>query len=217
MTILEAITRVYKLYEKSVDAVDTDSEDFLVRLEYGNNSINKWEEEPGIEWSELYALLSKTLTAGVYATEAADKFARPLGYLIIGTDKYDYVRPEAVHLELLNNPSRKFFYVLGARGAKTINVNPAISGAFTVPYRKYATTFITGLEATEIEMSDPGFLVNDVLAQLYLDDDNTTEASVKNQTAQQKMEGMKLKNEIPPFWQSNAITNADTTAFGTRG
>jgi hypothetical protein len=64
-------------------------------------------------------------------------------------------------------------------------------------------------------MSDPSFIIHDVLSQLYLDDDNGTQASVEIQVAGAKMEAMKLNNEIDPFNNNNNFpTDDDFDGFG---
>jgi len=62
-------------------------------------------------------------------------------------------------------------------------------------------------------MSDPSFIIHDVLSQLYLDDDNTTQATVEMQVASAKIDAMRLANEIDPFYQGNEIPS-DSIAFG---
>lgn len=206
MLILDCIKSIYKRFEKSIDEPDVSSEDFLVRLEYCNASIEKWEDEQGIEWKELYGNLSGTLVNGICnnQTTLAD-FKRPAGLLKIGEDKYTYVRPENVEREVRNNPSKKIYTVTGYKGAFSINVYPVVDGAFTLDYRKYATKFTTGEETTPIQMSDPSFIIHDVLAQLYLDDDNGTQANVEIQVASAKMDAMRLANETDPFNSNNGF------------
>jgi len=218
MLIADLMRKIYKRFEKSSDEPDNTSEDYLVRLEYVNAEIEKWENEIGIEWKELFATLSGTLVNGVYNNNTGagtlENFKRPAGFLRIGEDKYEYVRPEQVEKEQRENPTKKIYTVTGSKGSYSINVYPAVSGDFTLDYRKRATTYSTGTETTEIEMSDPSFIIHGVLSQLYQDDNNNSQASVEMQIANQKMEAMKLANEMPPFWQDNTVPS-DNIAFGT--
>lgn len=210
MLILDCLKSIYKRFEKSSDEPDTTSEDFIVRLEYCNASIEKWENELGIKWKELYGNLSGTLVNGVCnnQTTLAD-FKEPAGFLKIGNDKYQYVRPEMVEKEQRNNASKKIYTVTGSKGSFSINVYPVVDGSFTLDYRKYATFYSTGEETTPIQMSDPSFIIHDVLAQLYLDDDNGTQANVEIQVAGAKMEAMKLNNEVDPFNNNNNFPSDD--------
>lgn len=217
MLIEDLMEEIYLDFEKSADTPDKTSEDYLVRLRYVRKAIEKWEGESGIEWKELFGTISGTLTAGVYndnsGTDTLEKFKRPAGFLRVGTDKYEYVRPEQVEKEVRENASKKIYTVTGSKGTYAINVYPAVSGAFTLNYRKIATKFYTGSETTEIEMSDPSFIIHDVLSQLYLDDQNGQQSSVELQIAGNKMEAMKLANETIPFYQDNSVSS-DTIAFG---
>lgn len=215
MTILEAITEIYKMYEKSSEAVDPTSEDFIVRLSYANAAIDKWENEEGMDWKELYATISDTLDAnGQFSnTVTLANFKRPAHYLVIGTTNYGYVRPERWEVE--SQGSRKVYTVTGSKGTHTIKVNPNPGAvAFTLGYRKTATKFSTGLEATQIEMSDPHFIVHDVLTLLYLDDRNNNQASYELQVAQAKMDAMKRVNETAPFYQPSQIDDDSFKGFG---
>ena len=218
MLISDLMNEIFYDFEKSVDTPDKTSEDYLVRLRYARKAIEKWENEIGIEWKELFGTISGTLTAGFYndnsGTNTLENFKRPAGFLIVGTDKYEYVRPEQVEKEQRENASKKIYTVTGSKGTFSINVYPVVTGAFTLNYRKLATKFYTGNETTEIEMSDPTFIIHDVLAQLYADDVNNDQAWIEMQTATAKMEAMKLNNEIIPWYNNNEVPSSGIS-FGT--
>ena len=218
MTIAECLVSIYKRFEKTDEAPDTSGEDYIVRMEYVNAAIDKWENELGIQWKELFSTLSQTLVSGVYddntGTGTLQYFKRPAGYLWIGEDKYQYVRPERVEKEVEMNAGKKIYTVTGSKGTYAIHVYPSTSGAFTLNYVKRAQKYSTGVETEEIEMSDPEFCIYDVLAQLYLEDDNTTQASVVQQVAGAKMDAMKLENERDPFNNNNNFPDDDFDGFG---
>lgn len=216
MLIIDLMRSIYKRFEKSSDEPDDTSEDYEIRLEYVNNSISRWENEMGIEWRELFDVLSGTTDAnGLFSDQLAlAYFKRPAGKLKIGNDFYEYVRPEHVEVEQDMFPSKKIYTVLGSRGSITIQVFPAIAAAFTLNYRKHAHRYTVSSDTVEIEMSDPEYVVHDVVGMLYLDDDNGTQANVEIQIATQKMEAMKLQNELKPFNNSNVMQDADDIAFG---
>lgn len=215
MLIEDLMEEIYLDFEKSTDAPDKTSEDYLVRLRYVRKAIDKWENEQGIEWKELYGTIIGTLTNGICndnVTTLVD-FKRPAGFLKIGDDKYEYVRPERVESEQRMNENKKIYTVTGSKGTFSINVYPAVSDSFTLDYRKEATKFYTGNETTHIQMSDPSFIIHDVLGQLYLDDDNGSQANVEIQTASAKMDAMRLANEVQPF-NNNYQPEDDFDGFG---
>lgn len=218
MLIADCLEKIYYRFEKSSEAPDTDSEDYLVRLEYCNAAISKWEHEQGIEWKELFGEMTGTLTAGVFSFGTSDNypnFRNPAGSLWIGDDKYEYVRPERVEKEVEMNDLKKIYTITGSRGSFSLNVYPAITDNFTLNYRKYATTFTTGVETSpEIQMSDPDFIIYDVLSNLYLEDDNNTQASVMSQVASAKMDAMKLANETYPFNNQSKVPDDEFSGFG---
>lgn len=214
MLIADAMKSVYKRFEKSTDDPDTTSEDYLVRLDYANRAIRQWENEQGVDWKELSGTLSGTLVNGICNNQTTlANFKSPLGFLRIGTDRYIYVRPERVERETTLYPSKKIYTVTGSKGSKSINAYPAVSADFTLDYKKYATTYTTGEETTEIEMSNPEFLISFVVAMLYMDDDNSSQAQVEMQSATGAMDGMKLDNEKLPFWQDQD-ENDNFSGFG---
>jgi hypothetical protein len=214
MLIADALKEIYKRFEKSIDEPDNDSEDYIVRLSYANKAIRQWENELGMNWKELYGTLSGTLVNGVCNDQTTlATFKSPEGYLRIGSDRYTYVRPERVERETTLYPSKKVYTVTGSKGSKSINVYPAISADFYLDYKKYATTYVTGEETTEIEMSNPEFLISFVIAMLYLDDDNSAQAGVEMQSATGAMESMKLDNEKIPFFQEQ-VEDDNFQGFG---
>jgi hypothetical protein len=220
MLIEDLMTSIYKRFEKSSDTPDSSSEDYIVRLEFVNDAISKWENEIGITWKELYKTMSGTLVDGVCDDNVVTllDFKRPAGSLFIGSDEYNYVRPENIQKVIDLTPSKKIYTVIGAKGSFEIDVYPVVSGTFSMGYIKEAYKYTSGTETTpEIEMSNHEFIINDVLAQLYLDDDNGTQANVKIQIASAKMDAMKLNNEIDPFNNNNNFTQDDDfDGFGVK-
>lgn len=206
---------IYLDFEKSIDAPDKTSEDYLVRLRFVRKSIEKWANEMGVEWRELYGTITDTMTSGVFNDQnVLSDFVRPAGFLRIGSDKYEYVRPEKVEEEQRLYPTKKIYTVTGSLGTFSINAYPSITGTFSLDYRKLPTLFYTGNETTHIQMSDPTFIIHEVLAQLYLDDDNSTQASVELQVASAKLDAMKLQNELKPFNHGNTYGDVEFQGFG---
>lgn len=214
MLILDALKEVYKIYEQASTAPDTTSDDFAIRMAYANNSISKWENEIGMDWRELYV---PSYTGTLDATGSANmpaNFKAPLSFLQIGNTKYSYVPPERFDEMQFENRSY-FFTVMGSVGSFVIKTQPAkANAAFSIDYKKYATTFVTGAETTPIDMSDPYFLINDVLAQIYEQDTNFNMVSIKMQTAGAKLDSMKLVNEKTPFNNPNSLPDDDFQGFG---
>ena len=215
MNIEDLMVKIYKLFEKSSDTPDKTSEDYIVRLEYVNSAISDWANEEGIQWKELFGTITDTLTNGVFDLTTITDFKHPAGFVIIGGVPYEYVRPEEVEQSQRETPSKKIYTVTGSEGSYKLLVYPIVSGDFTLNYRKTPTTYSTGEETTPIQMSDPYYIIHAVIMQLYLDDDNTTQASVEQQIADNKMEAMKLANETVPFLQDDKIPDDnDAIIFG---
>lgn len=218
MTTDDALKRVHELYEKNTDYPTAGEEDYDSRLALLGASINKWASKlfEGTFWKELFDThngVTNTSSQG----DAPSDWMYPGGSLWIGANEYKYVRPERATKTIKQDPSAKIYWITGATGAQKVNINPApgVGVSFVLDY--YHTPFIpeTGAETTELEMGDAYFAIYDVLTQLYLDDDNTTQADFNLNLANEKMAAMQLSNETTPFYQSNALEDVSDPGFGT--
>ena len=206
MIIEDLMIKVYRMFEKSTDAPDKTSEDYLVRLAYVNSSIDEWENAIGMDWKELSGTISGTLVDGVFDLTTITDFKAPDGFVVIGTDTYEYKRPEVVEQEVRLDSNKKIYTVTGSEGSYSLRVYPAISDSFTLNYKKTAAKYSTGSETEPIQMSNPYYIIHRVMTNLYLDDDNTNQASVENQIAESILEAMKTANETVPSLQDSTFS-----------
>lgn len=217
MLIDIALKKIHKLYENNEEYPEQSSEDYIARLEKFNSAINLWEEQVlmGTLWRELFE--SAPVTAnGTGIDSAPATFLWPAGSIWIGNIEYEFVRPEKARKLVKENTSKKIYWITGASGSYKINSYPAIGGGtvFDFDFYKKATQFDTGAEATEIEMRNPYYGINYVLSQLYLDDENSTQADFYLNLANESMEAMKISNEATPFYQDNQLDDIDDPGFG---
>jgi hypothetical protein len=215
MTITEALQIIHRLYEGNEDYPDSTSEDYISRLEKANSAIRIWEGKlnEGIFWKELFD--TEAITAGGSGSDAAPAdFLFPGGSIWVGSTEYSFVRPEKAR-KLIQQGAENFYWITGGKGAYKVNTYPALTSNFDFDYYKDALKFTTGDDTTPIEMSDPYFLIEFVLSQLYLDDDNATQAGFYMDSANEKMDAMKLANEMTPFYQDSALEDLSDNGFGT--
>ncbi len=213
MTIQEVLNQIHIKYEFNTDFFDMANEDQKVRLALVNDKINMWENENGILWRELYTTVSDTLDSN--GSFNLTNFILPANRLEIGSDYYEYISPELLQEQQKFNSNAKVYTVTGGVSDKTLTVypNPGPVG-FSLRYYKKATTYLTGTETTELEMSDPYFVIYSVVAELYLDDGDTEKSSVAIQIATQKLEGMKSKNAAVPVFVDTKQPDYQFKGFG---
>ncbi len=216
MTITTALQEIHKIYQGDLDYPAPTSADFLVRLSYANEAINTWESEKGIFWNELFTTQSTTLPSSLsFNAPATLKF--PASYLYVYDSSGDYslfsfLRPWEAKFNNKLSSGEQIYWMTGAGSAKIVNINPAptvandlIGRTAKFDYYKFAATFATGLETTEIEMSDPYYIIEWVLFRLFSNDQDSNRSSLHFNIANNKMNGMRIVNEINPFLQSSKI------------
>jgi hypothetical protein len=216
MTILEALQSFHRQYEGNTDYPDSSSEDFVTRLEKANGAIGQWEKKlfEGIFWKELFTPHSAVTTMDSQS-DAAENFLFPGSSLYIGSIEYKFCRPELARKKIKEDQNARIFWVTGTSGAYKININPAPGIGVAVEYDYYRKAFrFNGSESTQIEMSDPEFVVHWMLAQIFTDDENTTQAGLQMDLANEKMQAMQLANEMTPFYQDDTVDLSDDRGFG---
>lgn len=205
MTPQDILHDVHREYEGgSTDYPESTSEDFLLRLSYLNAGITAWESEAfdGTVWGELVSEYPGT-GAGTGSDDLPGDFLTLLRYrgedgtfaaeLFSGGSVYFELTPaQGVRASKLGMGN--FFWISGGK----IRSNPAIAGAFTLPYLRKATRFDTGEETTDVEMGIPRFLVDFILSRLYLKDRNSMGFQAAQQAAVESMRLMKARNNHEP-------------------
>ncbi len=223
MNIKQILNRIHIKYAQDTDYPSSSSDDYLVRLELINDAIDEWQNEESVTWMELFATLTDTVTGSTHTLPTGFRFAA--NYLRVGSseDKYSFVRTENVAEALACDANAKIFWITGGEGVRVLNVNPVLSGeTVKIDYYKAATKYTDGTETAEPEMTDQSFIVDRVVAELHLNDENDTQASISLQSAQQKLSGMRMKDTLTPhgagesafggFAQNSGISN--DIAFG---
>lgn len=226
MTITNIMENVYKIYDGETGALDNDSEDFQIRLALANQAINVWETQEGMVWNELFTTESGTTADSDYDYDLSSNFISPAGFLRIydannNATIYKYKRPEEFYITQDQESNTRMYTITGGDGSRVLIINPTPSTAsgtagltYKLDYYKRATTYSTGEESTEIEMSDPWFVIHWILAQLYADDENTTKLQIHQPIATQKLSNMRIRNEVNPFGNPNALQDTTWTGFG---
>ena len=216
----DAIEYLNTLYESDSTAPSSGDEDFTVWLALFNIAVSLWESEEGMLWKELFVKLAdasdgdKTTVADDHSyTCPADFRFSASGWVWLGsgTNKtcLKVIRQEEI--QLYGNDTSHWCYFL-MDGTPTLELNPnlTVEGGYTISYNYYknATKLTTGTNT--FEMSDPMFAVYFALSELKKEEGDTLAASI----ATQKLEAMKTRNEMPAWFQSDAILNKTEDGFG---
>lgn len=216
-----AIGYLNSLYEFDDTAPSSGDEDYVVWTGLFNTAINLWETEEGVLWKELFVKLvdasdgDKTSTAGDYSYACPTDFvftASAYVWLGTGTNKLPYKVIDISETQLHENSSEKWcYFVQGSSPTLEFNPNITLPDNYTISYNyyKHATKLTTGSDT--FEMGDPMFAVFYGLGELKKEEGDSTALAI----ATQKLDGMKMKNEMPTWFQSqNTLINNGEPGMG---
>jgi hypothetical protein len=210
MTGTEILNTIHTIYEQDIAFPDITSEDYAIRLTYLNQAIKTWESElfNGFLWNELF--VTSVLP---FNTTTINNFLFP-EKLYVGNTKYDYVLPHNAVEKINNNTNENIYYVTGGSNNKIINIYPVLSsGNYTISYYKEATLFNSGNIGNHIEMANPNFTIQYVLAQLYASDGDQALSRQSMDMATQYLTQMKTGFDALPFGDYSNIED-DNIGFG---
>lgn len=213
-TVNDALQEMHVLLVKDVDYPDSSEEDYQVRLALLKNAVRVWASEEGVLWRELVQSWEdatggdKTVSTGdltINCPTLFDGFHTAYLYLSLnGTSiRYDVVDSSNAPLYIDNPGERACWVVGGPNGGYKIRFSQAIpedlNGATVV-----ADILVTPTVPTQgsdiLQMRDPQFAIYWGLAELIKDEDPGL-AGEYSQIAINKLAAMKLKNDLPAYWQ----------------
>ena len=186
------------LIEQNTDTPDTD--DVAYWLIVANRLIGDWEEEA--EWDVLWTYESAGGTVAVGDTTypmSADVKKLSENVELVHTDgSIEYIPVvDVTEKQYWTEQLERFVYVTGVAGSYVLNLGwtpvtdaPEIGATIKYPYYKYATKLAS--DADVIEMSDPNWLVDAIVAEVSNQPYKKTNYTNR---AIAKMEQMKFNNE----------------------
>lgn len=218
MTLLEAQELIHSLYEGDGDnPTSVSDDDWVLRQRYAKQAVSRWQnDEDGTLWRELYIKLAdaatgdKTITSQIVTDghcDMPDDFVFLNGYVRLGTEYFEQILPEQAQ-SVLTSPSRHVVWVTGnASVGYTLNffgLSTAQVGT-TIDYEYYKTADVPTATGDIFEMSNPLYVVNSVVADLFSGDGDTARSGKHFNIAEQLYAGMKIKNMQLGALQSNSI------------
>lgn len=215
MTIQQALNQIHYLFQRDDSVPESGSDEFVQYTALIDNAINIWENQEGLNWSELYKTATDTIVEGDATYSLATDFRFPAGLLKVGDTEYQYQKPEENHLTSIVADTASRYTITGSLASKVLTIypTPTEAGSFILPYFKTANTYLSGGVSSVIEMSDPYFVVHFALAQLWIPKNQTT-ASVHQQIADQKLNAMRIHAEISPIGTLPVHEDLSYSGFG---
>lgn len=212
----DAVTYLNTLYEiDSTDPASSD-EDYMVWTALFNIAVDMWENEEGMLWKELFVELANAAT-GDKTTDGTTSYALPTDFRFnasayvwigTGTNKTAYKVVPIEKVGIYENDRSNWCWFTDT----TLEFNPNLSfdtgSTISYNYYKYASKVASGTDT--FEMSDPMFVVYYALSELKKEEGDTTAAAI----ASQKLESMKVKNELPAWFGDNQMDIKDDDGFG---
>lgn len=219
-TITELLNRTHILLEKDVDFPISGDEEYIIRLELIKDAVQVWEKDDGngTKWKELFTNLflasdgDKLTVAGTSSYSCPTDFVDTIGYLTIGAGNNTvyYQRIEPYLAKEYQSARKDAFYISGNKksGYKINLVNniPAEDG-LEINYDYYKSATLPTLDTDILEMDDDQFAVYWALAELVKDEDQTLSSQYAS-IATQKLDAMRLRNQLTDPYQDNIISDS---------
>lgn len=200
------VAAVIALINQDTDTLTETDDEYLLIKAYANNAINRWENDNGILWNELWADLTgaadgtKTITSGTSTYAAPTNFRFPGGWVRLTSGgqeiRYPVVKPHEAQ-KIMASSSQKAAWFTGNPGAGfTLNLTPTpdaeIDGwTINYDYYKLATALSSGTDNPE--MADPFFAVYYAASELVREEDPTRWKSLRDD-AEEKLKQMEVNN-----------------------
>ena len=219
-TLDDFVENMAVLYNSSSTEPESGEEDYTLWTYLANLATNVWENEEGMLWNELFVKLADagsgdtTTAAGDLSYSVPTEFRFPAGgYVWLGsnTNKTAYKIIKQQDLQLYENDKGNWcYFLMDTTPTLEFNPNLTFSTAQTINYAyyKYATKLTVG--SSSFEMRDPMFAVYFTLAELKKEEGNQGELAIANQ----KLNAMKTKNEMPSWLEEYSLINRTDHGFG---
>lgn len=213
---------IHSHYEGDNDTPDSDDDDYLYRRVLLNSYINRWENDKGTLWNELWTNTTSDSTSadlsiatGDTEYEVPSNFRFPGGYVRVydGTTEkavLRVVKPEQWQQYLDSIGGLCYFRGSGASKKLIISSDNATAyNGYTLSYDFYKRA--TKLDSTDDvpEMSDPYYLVHAVVADLFKQDQLISQQTYHAAEAEERLKQMEIQNQMDSHYQG--IFNEDTS------
>lgn len=186
--------------------------EYQIALQLANNAVRKWDRADGIEWNELWVNFAdidgSAVSTGTSEYDIGGMRKQPKSIRFIGTTS-STERPvvPAEQADMYSEGSVAYFtggastgFVLHLTGDLTTLNGMVID--FT--YLKTPYPIVNG--SSKIEMSDPNFLIHDMLAARFTNARNGFAVKVHKGEAIAALQNMKIDNNTGTYGNSDRLT-----------
>lgn len=218
---------IHASYEGNSSTPSSTSDDYLTRRILMNSAINRWENNLGTMWNELWTNTTLTSTGatltistGVSTYAAPTMFKFPGGWVKIynGTTlhkTYRVIKPEQAQ----KYQSEEYAYFRGdSANGHTLVLNPAPGAdmnGFTITYDFYKKATAMANTTDTPEMSDPYYIVWMVVSELYKADNNINLYQSALSEAEERLKQMAFLNTTYAHYQDMGIEDNQTINSGS--
>lgn len=225
MTEEQIQQHIHSLYEGDADYPQEDDDDYVYRRTLINGAINRWQNDKGVLWNELFtdtiatpAGSTLTVSSGTtqYNTPSAFLFAG--GYVKIDNTTLLVVKPEQSQ-HYPQDPSIAYFLGNPKDGYKLVipEAVAANHNGATIFYPFYKTASLVADKEDKLEMSDPFFAVHYVVADLYKQDNNSSQQNHHLIQAEERLSQMEIKNQMDSHYQGLSLEDTFGGIMGLSG
>jgi hypothetical protein len=201
--------------DRSSDDIEWDDEDTLIRVQLVNRGIRTWAKDNGTEWVELasphqdFTIQTGTTSFGLDDEfEFLDGVFDSQGYSLEVKGARQATRP-GQYFYLTGNKSDGYQLNLGW----TPNDKDNLVGT-TIRVLSYREPVELKRPTDIPEMSDPGYLVAYVTAELMIDDDTTQYTKYSNDAAIRLANMRQLNSRLSQGQHESALDDSDLVVGG---
>lgn len=209
MTESDIQDQIHYMYEGDIETPSSGDDDYTLRLGLENAAINRWENEDGMLWNELWVKVQdaadgdKTTDGSASSFDCPSDFKFPGSYVRVGSTYYTVIPQEKV--PQYTTTTEKVCYFTG-NPQNGYDLNFLTAPDSDTLYYEYYKTADSLSDTTDIpEMSDPYFIVYFVVSRLFELDGQTKNAMKAFQEAEARLVQMKTRNMQAPWYQDSRV------------
>lgn len=219
MTFDEIFREYYVLYRGQATKIPAFLDrEYTTAIILANAAIKKWERADGILWKELYTTLSEdgplTISASTTTYDAPTNMMNPPGWVSIGGSQFQVIPTQDVSV-YTSSSSRVVWFTGNPNSGFTLRMttetaNSNAGKVIDFPYYKRATqlSLVKSPAAVKPDMSDPSFMVQDMLASRAQQARNGFVFKAAKAESTAALANMKIKNDSGTYHNVQNLRNA---------
>lgn len=221
LTLTQAQNLIHTQLEGDTDTPGSSDDDYKLRTALINRFITDWENTRGVLWNELWDTDdSNTVSTGTTTYGAPTDFKFPGGYVRLvdsdgNTELIPVDKPEQV--QRYTSEQRRAYFTGNPSNGYTLNLlwTPTSKDngkTIKYDYYKYATKLETGTD--EIEMSNPMFVIDSVIAEVRQIEFRLDAYQIHASRAQSHLQQMIESNDLDGHYQMQGVEDIVDIEFG---